>query len=119
MNHAEFDAHVRGIERRYAGRPLALRLRLVWLAAAGYAGLLAGFVLVCALAAVFLVPAWFLPLAEGWPLIFCGGLALLGGGVAVGRALWVRITPPEGRAVTRREAPALYRMLDELTRPRP
>lgn len=116
MNREEFDAHVRGIERHYRGRPAALRLRLAWLAAAGYAGLLAGFVLVFALAAFFLVPAWLLPIAEGWPFWFIGGCALVGGGVAVGRALWVRLTPPEGRIVTRREAPALHALLDDLRR---
>ena len=117
MNLKEFDAHVRGIERRYAGHPMALRWRLVGLAAVGYAGLLAGFMLVFVLAAFFFVPAWFLPLAESWPLLLCGGLALLGGSVAVLRALWVRITPPEGRLVTHRETPVLHAVLDELRRP--
>ena len=116
MTREEFDAHVRGIERRYRGRPLALRLRLVVLAAVGYAGLLAGLVLVFALAAFFLVPAWLLPIADGWPFWFLGGCALLGGGAAVVRALWVRLAPPEGRVVTRREAPALHAALEDLRR---
>ena len=114
MNREQFDAHVRGIERRYRGRPVALRLRLAGLAAAGYAGLLAGFALVVALAAVFFVPAWSLPASDAWPLFFFGGLALLGGTVAVVRTLWVRLAPPDGRVVTRRDAPALHAMLDEL-----
>jgi len=114
MNREEFDAHVRAVERRYQGHPLALRLRLAALAAIGFAGLLAGFVLVFALASVFLVPAWILPLGEGWPFWFLGIGGLLGGGVAVARALWVRITPPEGRVVMPREAPALHALLEEL-----
>lgn len=114
MNREEFDAHVRAVERRFQGRPVALRMRLAALAAVGYAGLLAGFVLVFALASVFLVPAWILPIGEGWPFWFLGIGGLLGGAVAVSRALWVRITPPEGCVVTRREAPALHGLLDEL-----
>lgn len=114
MNRAEFDAHVRGIERRYQSRPGALRLRLAALAVLGYAGLLAGFVLVLALAAIFLVPAGLLPIEEGWPFWLLGVGGLAGGGLAVGRALWVRIPPPDGCLVTRRAAPAMHAMLDEL-----
>lgn len=114
MTHEEFDNHVREIERRFGGRPVALRLRLAGLAAAGYAGLLAGFGVVVVLTAFFFVPAWYLPLGEGWPLLALGSVALLAGAVAMWRALWVRLSPPVGCTVTPHEAPALHAMLDEL-----
>jgi Zn-dependent protease with chaperone function len=52
----------------------------------------------------------------GWFLLLVGGLILIFGGWAVLRVLWVRLTPPDGRVVTRREVPALFAMLDDLRR---
>ncbi len=114
MTREEFDAHVRQVEQQFAHHPQALRVRLIWLAALGYAGMLAWFGTVILVAALFLVPGLGKPLEDGWLLLLIGGLILAFGGWAVARVLWVRLTPPEGRVVTRAEAPALHGMLDDL-----
>jgi Zn-dependent protease with chaperone function len=114
MTREEFDAHVRQIEERFAAHPQALRGRLIWLAALGYAGMLASFAAVILVAALFIVPGLCKPLEDGWWLLLVGGLILTLGGWAVARVLWVRLTPPEGRVVTRAEAPALHAMLNDL-----
>jgi Zn-dependent protease with chaperone function len=114
MNREEFDVHVQAIEQRYRGRQRALRMRLLRLAALGYAGLLAGFFVAFLLAALFLIPALRLPLEEGWPFWLLGAGALFGGGLAMTRALSVGMAPPEGRVLTEAEAPALFALLEEL-----
>ena len=116
MKHEEIAAHVLRIEKRFAGRPAALRAKLFWLAALGYAGMLAWLGVVILLAALFLVPGILLPLESGWFLMLLGSLILTIGGWAAVQVLWVRLTPPEGRVVTRAEAPALYAMLNGLRR---
>src|SRR5205085_2005423 len=55
-------------------------------------------------------------LEDSWWLLLLGGLAVIIGGWVVARVLWVRLTPPEGRMVTRAEAPALHALLDDLRR---
>jgi len=116
MTREEFDAHVREIEKRFARQPAALRTKLVWLAALGYAGMLAWFGSVLLLGALFIIPAIGRPLEESWWLLGLGGVILVFGGWAVARVLWVQLTPPEGRVVSRAEAPALHAMLDDLRR---
>jgi Zn-dependent protease with chaperone function len=114
MKHEEIAAHVQSIEKRFASRPAALRARLLWLAALGYAGMFAWLGAVILLAACFLVPGILMPLENGWLLMLVGSLVLTFGGWAAIRVLWVRLTPPLGRAITRAEAPALHTMLDGL-----
>ncbi|HAM73507.1 MAG TPA: hypothetical protein DCM86_17885, partial [Verrucomicrobiales bacterium] len=53
MTREEFDRLVSRVEGAVAGKPWKLRLRLVGLAALGYAGLLVGFFLALAVAALF------------------------------------------------------------------
>ncbi len=114
MTREEFDGMVRGVEKRFADRPEALRSRVILLAALGYAGLLGW------LGIIVLISAGFFALMLWVDLdvkIACGilGIAvLLGGSYAVLRALLVRVSKPEGRTVTRREVPELFSMLDEL-----
>ena len=69
MTREEFGAHVAEIEKRYAPRPAALRLRIFWLAVVGYTGMLAWLGTVCLLAALFLIPGIRLPLESGWFLL--------------------------------------------------
>jgi len=116
MTREQFAAHVAEIEKRFAPRPAALRLRIFWLAVLGYAGMLAWLGAVCLFAALFLVPGIRLPLDGGWLLLLFGVLILVFGGWAVMRVLWVRLKPPEGRVVPRCEAPALHAMIDDLRR---
>lgn len=116
MTRKEFGAHVREIEKRFVRKPGALRLRLLWLALVGYVGMLAWLGTVLVFAAFFLVPGIQMPLESGWLFLLVGSIILLFGGWAVIKGLWVRLEPPEGRIVSRREAPALHAMLDDLSR---
>jgi Zn-dependent protease with chaperone function len=114
MTREEFDSLVRTVEERFAGRPGALRFRVAMLALIGYGGLLAwlGIILLISVG-FFLVMIW----ADVQGKIACGILGcfvLFGGGYAALRALLVRVQPPQGRAVTRGEAPELFSVLDEL-----
>lgn len=114
MTREEFDDLVHRVEKRYADRPGALRWLVVLLAAIGYASLLAW------LSFIILISAGFFGLmfwAEVEAKIACailGTIILFGGGYAVLSALLVRVPHPEGRPVTRKETPALFRVLDEL-----
>ncbi len=114
MTREEFDTLVRRVEEGVGRRPRSLRLHLAWLALVGYSGLLASLAVVIALALPLFVVAAFADLFGAILLGLFGSAVLLGGGWAVGRVLWVRLTPPKGRAVTRSEAPTLHALLDDL-----
>jgi Zn-dependent protease with chaperone function len=114
MTREEFDGLVRRVEAQVGHRPGALRLRVAGLAFAGYAGLLGGLLGVALLASLFFAFMFYAD-REGQILLgILGGAILFGGGWAVLRVLLVRLPAPEGRAVTRAEAPALHSLLDEL-----
>jgi Zn-dependent protease with chaperone function len=113
MTHEEFDQLVRNVETGVGRDPGRLHRRVLWLALLGYAGLLAplGFVLAVSLA--FFIPGILWP-QEGTVFLIIGALVLLLGGWVAGRVLWIRLPPPEGREVSRAEAPALFAILDDL-----
>ena len=114
MTRQEFDELVNRVESRYAGRPGVLRRVVVLLAALGYAGLLVWLGLVVLVSAGFFALTFW---AEPEPAIACvilGLMVLFGGGYAVLNALLVKVPLPEGHAVTRAEAPELFRMLQDL-----
>jgi len=113
MTHEEFDTLVGNVERGIGRDPAALRKRLFRLACLGYLSLLAPLGLVLAVGLLFILPGIFGG-AGAVGLLILGALILAGGFWAVGRALWVRLTPPEGCPLTRSQAPALFDMLDEL-----
>lgn len=114
MTREEFDVLVQRVEAGVGRRPAALRLRVAWFAGVAYAGLLAGLFVVLLISGI----AFGAMLFAGWEgrvlLALVGAGVLFGGGSAVLRALWVRLPPPEGRAVTPAEAPALHAALEEL-----
>ena len=114
MTREEFDVLVREVERGVGQRPAELRRRVLKLAVVGYAGLLAGLILVVAVAAAFLIPAFHMRWDDAMILYLVGILVLFAGGAAVGRALWVKLTPPKGREILRADAPRLFLALDEL-----
>src|SRR2546423_4861604 len=108
MTREEFDVLVRRVEEGVGRHPDSLRIRLAWLALAGYFGLLAWLAAVVALAVPFFVGAFFADLTGAIFLGTFGAMVLLGGGWAVVRVLWVRLPPPQGREVMRIESPALH-----------
>ncbi len=108
MDEVQFATLIARLEREQAQDPAKYRRKVLWLAAGGYAYI---------------------------ALVIIGAIALLLGALAIGkshyvaakmifvvgafiflvvRAMWVRLDPPEGRAVTRQEAPELLAMIDKL-----
>ena len=114
MTREEFDDLVRSVEKRFADRPAALRWRVVLLALLGYAGLLAWCGVIVIISACFFAVMFFGDAQGKIVCGFVGALILFGGGYAALRALLVRVPDPEGRPVTRVEAPKLFAVLDGL-----
>jgi Zn-dependent protease with chaperone function len=106
-----YEDLVRRMERLAVAAPRAYRWRVLLLAGVGYLYLIllvAGLIGLIAVTAIALrqVP-WLLAKA----VLVLGALL-----VVVLRSLWVRIQPPRGELVTRREAPQLFARLDGLCR---
>jgi Zn-dependent protease with chaperone function len=93
-----FDARVAELERVAQRSPGAYKLRVVLLGALGYAYLVTGLLLLLTLVAGLVL---LLLKGKGIALAFKLGLPLLLLVGAVGRALWVRLSPPEGRELPR------------------
>ncbi|WP_257388386.1 M48 family metalloprotease [Tahibacter caeni] len=111
MQRAEFEALVSRLETLKQNDPRGYQLRLVGLVLLGY-GYLAGIValLIALLAAAALSVLFLKALAIKLviPLAFFIWVVL--------RALWVRIAPPVGFAVTAGTAPALFERIERLRR---
>jgi Zn-dependent protease with chaperone function len=113
VTHAEFEALVHRLEERARRAPRAYRLRVLALAALGYAyigavllgllGLLGG--------TVFLATY-----GRNLALLLKSGVGLAALAGMVGRSLWVRLEPPAGVPLTRDKAPALIDCVEELRR---
>lgn len=114
MTREAFDDLVRRVEEGVGRRPAQLRARALLWAAVGYAGLLAGGLLVLAISALFIIPATMVPLSDGIVLYLLGTAILVFGGWHVLKAWYVVLQPPEGQEITRAEAPVLFAVLDEL-----
>jgi Zn-dependent protease with chaperone function len=115
LTREQFDELVRNVEQRFAQRPSALRRRLVGLVALGYAGLLAGLLGAMVLATLFFAAMFYADLEGKILLAIVGTTILLVGGLGTLRVLFVRLPAPEGRRITRSEAPVLHAWLGELT----
>lgn len=111
MTDDQFATLVARLEGEQARNPAAYRRKVLALAFAGYAYISA----VLLVALVLLLGSLALAAkaaAAGIKLaIVFGGFLWL-----VVRAMWVKLDPPEGREVTREEAPALFALLDRLQR---
>ena len=114
MTHEEFDKLVLKVEGETGKDTRTLRRRLLLLVCIGYAGLLAGVFVVLAIAALFIVPSFFIAAPNSFILLGIGCFVALIGMAAVLRVLLVQLPPPTGRVVTAKEAPALFRLLEEL-----
>ncbi|HYO68396.1 MAG TPA: M48 family metallopeptidase [Archangium sp.] len=110
ISREKFDAQVARLERVAARSPGTYKLRVVLLGALGYAYLFTALLLLLAILGVLVLLASngrniVLALKVGLPL-----LVLVG---AVGKALWVRLSPPEGRELPRGpETEALWAEVD-------
>src|SRR5262245_30475639 len=111
MTDSEFEVLVARLDRQAQQNPAAYRLKVILLAFAGY-GYMA-FVLTVA-GGLFMGSLATLPYLKAAAL----KLALVFGGFfwLVASAMWVRLEPPQGRRITRNEAPELFDMIDSLRR---
>ena len=110
MNAEEFEALVSRLEREQADDPARYRRKVVLLAATGYAYV--AVVLLVAVGLLFASLAFTKNNVIAAKYIWVVGLFVF----FVIRAMWVRLEAPQGREITRREAPALFSMLDQLRR---
>ena len=111
MTHDQFEALVARLEPRARANPGAYRAAVVALALMGYGylALVVGLLLaLLALLIVSVVTLKALAIKLAIPLAFFVWFVL--------KALWVRVPPPEGRVLTRTEAPDLFTLVDDLRR---
>jgi Zn-dependent protease with chaperone function len=111
MTDSEFEALVARLDRQAQHNPAAYRVRVILLALTGY-----GYVLLVLTVAggLFIGSIATLPYLKAAAV----KLALVFGGFfwLVASAMWVRLDPPQGRRVTRHDAPELFNMIDSLRR---
>ena len=116
MTRQDFDALVRRIEDRYAGRQAALeRATTLWVAL-GLAGLLSWLLLVTGMGLLLFVLGAFAEAPLSIVLIVMGVPLTLYGVLQTLYILRVELAPPEGHLVAHGEAPALRLMLEGLRR---
>ena len=108
MTNDEFDALVARLESQAVRRPLLYKMRVLMLALLGY-----GYITFM-LIGLLLMTLLSLAVLKGIGLKLAIPLLILIW--AVLKALWVKLEAPEGRRLTRKEAPALFAMIDDLRR---
>ncbi len=108
MTNDEFDALVARLESQAVRRPLLYKMRVLLLALLGY-----GYITFM-LIGLLLMTLLSLAALKGIGLKLAIPLLILIW--AVLKALWVKLEAPEGRRLTRKEAPALFAMIDDLRR---
>ncbi|HXV10385.1 MAG TPA: M48 family metalloprotease [Burkholderiales bacterium] len=111
MTNEEFSALVSRLEEQSRDGPRWYRVRVTLLAILGYGyvGIVLALLIVLSLAT--LASAIYLKAAAikiAIPILVVVGLVL--------KAMWVRLPPPEGRALDPREVPALFEMIERLRR---
>ena len=113
MDNARFRALVARLERRAADRPSAYRTEVGGLAALGYLYVLGMLALLLGLVAGLIALA--LQLRSGGGAVGKLAVPILFVIYAIVRALWVRIPPPGGIALTHGAAPKLFDGLNEIS----
>jgi Zn-dependent protease with chaperone function len=109
LEQTQYEALVQRMEQLAERAPRAYRLRVLALAALGYAYLL---ILLIALFALAVIATYALRSATllGAKLLVVVGALLL----AVLRSLWVRLAPPEGERLRAADAPEFFELLGQL-----
>jgi Zn-dependent protease with chaperone function len=107
---AEFDSYVARLERVARANPSRYRTRVLLFGALGYVYVFAVLAALVALAlGVALVAA-----NGGWVLLFKLAIPIALLVWTVVRAMWVRIDPPEGKELARKDAPGLFVEVDAI-----
>lgn len=116
MTRDEFDQLVSALEVKYRDRHAALARRAVVFAALGYAGLalslLLGAVLCVAMVAFMISRPGYVSIKLGLVIGVPAALVTW----AVLKGLWVRLDAPEGVSLSREDAPALFAVIDGISR---
>lgn len=112
MDSSDFSVLVGRLERQSDDDPRVYAIKVAMIAALGYA-------LIALTAALILVAAYFCieSLVTGERVYKSAVLGIVAGVatlLAIARALYVRLDPPEGRAITREDAPDLFTALDDV-----
>lgn len=108
----KFEELSRQAERELKEQPAVYKSRVVWLAIAGYAFI---FVVVAIFVGTFVAAVKFLLSHHGGIyslklIIILGGLLLV-----LVKALWVKIEPPQGLFLEKKEYPELFSMVSDLS----
>src|SRR5712692_2360244 len=111
MTNEAFETLVTRLTREAKANPGAYKLRVVLLALLGYVYIFAVLALL-----IFLTGAFCLWLVSGRGSFLAVklGLPVAIFAYTILRSLWVRLPPPEGHALTRKQAGPLFQMVDEL-----
>lgn len=109
MDEARFEALVERMERLQKRSPSTYKARVLALAALGYGYLVFVVVVLLALTVTSLALIRFSAVLGGKIVLIVGALLLV-----VLKSLWVRLEPPTGERLTRRDSPELFAMLDRL-----
>ncbi|HXT47908.1 MAG TPA: M48 family metallopeptidase, partial [Gemmatimonadaceae bacterium] len=113
MTHDEYAALVSRLEVMAAADPRSYRRRVGALAVLGYSYVL-GVMLVLVAALALIV--WGTIESRATVVLLKIALPVLALIAALGRALWVVVTPPQGRELRRDEAPVLFAEIDAVRR---
>ena len=111
MTDEEFEGLVGKLEGQARRNPAAYKTRVLLMALLGNAYLGVMLALIAGLLAAAAVSVVWLKAAGAKIALVVGVFLWL-----VLKALWVRLAPPEGSEVTKREAPELFAMIEELRR---
>ena len=114
MDNLQFDALVLRLEVRAAASPRSYKLRVLGLALLGYAYI---GVILAGLLALVVGCIWLMATTRGGNALFVKvAFALLVLAGVIVRSLWVTFDPPEGRRLTREDAPRLFDEAEEIRR---
>ena len=113
MNQEAYENFVARVEADAERSPALYRLKLGGLAVLGYAYVLAILVLLLSILAGF---GWMIVHGSGGIIAAKGGFLLIPLVWVVVASMFVRMTPPEGRVITRKDAPALFDLVDDVRR---
>ncbi|HMA43300.1 MAG TPA: M48 family metalloprotease, partial [Gemmatimonadales bacterium] len=108
MDDASFNALVQRLERQAATRPHVYRRRLIALALLGYGYVLTVLVGLVALTGILVLDARIVVLQVALPLLIVI--------VAMLRALWVRMQPPQGVVLRETDVPSLFELVRRVGR---
>ncbi len=111
LTQAEFDTLVARLTREAETRPLWYKIRVFLLAMLGYAYIFGILALILAIVGGIAVLA-----ARGRAILLLKNIALplVIFAWVVGKALWVKLSPPTGRRLARQKAPRLFAAIDDI-----